>query len=60
MRAPGGAQPKRGSLLSDLLALSEEQRFQLLVSSVTDYAIYMIDSSGRIATWNPGAERAKG
>ena len=46
--------------MSDLLALSEEQRFRLLVSSVTDYAIYMIDSSGRVATWNPGAERFKG
>jgi PAS domain S-box-containing protein len=46
--------------LSDLLALSEEQRFRLLVSSVTDYAIYMLDSDGHVATWNPGAERFKG
>ena len=52
--------PKRGSVLSDLLAMSEEQRFRLLVSSVTDYAIYMLDSDGRVATWNPGAERFKG
>ena len=46
--------------MSDLLALSEEQRLRLLVSSVTDYAIYMLDSQGRVATWNPGAERFKG
>jgi len=46
--------------LPDLLDLSEEERFRLLVSSVTDYAIYMIDSTGRVATWNPGAERFKG
>jgi PAS domain S-box-containing protein len=46
--------------LSDLLSLSEEQRFRLLVSAVTDYAIYMLDPEGRIATWNPGAERFKG
>ena len=46
--------------MTDLLALSEEERFRLLVSSVTDYAIYMIDSTGRVATWNPGAERFKG
>jgi PAS domain S-box-containing protein len=46
--------------LSDLLNLSEEQRFRLLVSAVTDYAIYMLDPDGRIATWNPGAERFKG
>jgi len=46
--------------LSDPVALSEEQRFRLLVNSVTDYAIYMLDRDGRIATWNPGAERFKG
>ena len=39
---------------------TSEQRFQLLVSSVTDYAIYMLDSGGHIATWNPGARRFKG
>jgi PAS domain S-box-containing protein len=46
--------------LSDLVSISEEQRFRLLVSAVTDYAIYMLDPGGRIATWNPGAERFKG
>ena len=46
--------------MSDLLALSEEERFRLLVTSVTDYAIYMLDHEGRVATWNPGAERFKG
>jgi PAS domain S-box-containing protein len=37
-----------------------EQRFQLLVNSVTDYAIYMLDREGHVATWNPGARRFKG
>jgi PAS domain S-box-containing protein len=37
-----------------------EQRFQLLVNAVTDYAIYMLDAEGYIATWNPGARRFKG
>jgi PAS domain S-box-containing protein len=46
--------------LSDLLSLSEEQRIQLLVSSVTDYAIYLLDPEGMVASWNPGAERFKG
>ena len=46
--------------MSDLLDLSEERRFRLLVSAVTDYAIYMLDPDGRVATWNPGAERFKG
>ncbi len=39
---------------------TSDQRFELLVSSVTDYAIYMLDVDGRIATWNAGAERFKG
>ena len=34
--------------------------FQLLVSSVRDYAIFMLDPQGNIATWNLGAERIKG
>src|SRR4028119_2308641 len=37
-----------------------DRRFELLVKSVTDYAIYMLDVDGRIATWNAGAERFKG
>ena len=48
------------SPLSDLENFSEQQRFQLLVNSITDYAIYMLDPTGRIATWNPGAQRFKG
>jgi PAS domain S-box-containing protein len=40
------------------LRLSEE-RFRLLVHSVKDYAIFMLDPSGRVATWNEGAERIK-
>jgi PAS domain S-box-containing protein len=46
--------------LSNLDSFSEQQRFQLLVNSITDYAIYMLDQTGRVATWNPGAERFKG
>src|SRR5207249_7359018 len=37
-----------------------EQRFQLLVQGVTDYAIYMIDPGGCITNWNAGAARIKG
>jgi PAS domain S-box-containing protein len=41
------------------LRQSEEQ-FRKLVQSVTDYAIYMLDPNGRVASWNIGAERIKG
>jgi PAS domain S-box-containing protein len=37
-----------------------EERFRLLVQSVTDYAIYMLDTNGHVSSWNPGAERFKG
>jgi PAS domain S-box-containing protein len=36
------------------------ERFELLVNSVTDYAIYMLDADGYVSTWNPGARRFKG
>jgi PAS domain S-box-containing protein len=37
-----------------------EERFRLLVESVRDYAIFMLDPDGVVLTWNPGAERFKG
>lgn len=37
-----------------------EERFRLLIQSVTDYAIYMLDPGGHVSSWNPGAERFKG
>lgn len=37
-----------------------EERFRLLVQSVTDYAIYMLDTDGHVTSWNAGAQRFKG
>src|SRR5690349_901900 len=37
-----------------------EERFRLLVEAVEDYAIYMLDPEGVIASWNLGAERIHG
>ena len=37
-----------------------EERFHLLVDAVRDYAIFMLDPQGVIATWNTGAQRIKG
>jgi PAS domain S-box-containing protein len=37
-----------------------EERFRLLVESVRDYAIFMLDPGGHVVTWNLGAERLKG
>ena len=37
-----------------------EERFRLLVEGVNDYAIFMLDVNGNVATWNSGAARIKG
>ncbi|HVX38289.1 MAG TPA: PAS domain-containing sensor histidine kinase [Gemmatimonadaceae bacterium] len=37
-----------------------EERFRLIVQSVKDYAIFMLDPKGRVATWNEGAEAING
>jgi len=42
-------------------ALEESERqFRLLVSNVTDYALYMLDPEGRVSSWNAGGQRIKG
>src|SRR6266850_3526602 len=37
-----------------------DAQFRLLVDTVTDYAIYLLDTTGRVMSWNAGAERIKG
>jgi PAS domain S-box-containing protein len=49
------------ALETALSRLQESERsFELLVESVTDYAIYMLDINGQIVSWNSGARRIKG
>ncbi len=49
---------------AELAAVEElrksEERFRLLVEAVQDYAIFMLDPTGHIVSWNSGAERSKG
>jgi PAS domain S-box-containing protein len=40
--------------------LESEDRFRILVEGVQDYAIFRLDSSGKIVSWNAGAERIQG
>src|SRR5262245_4576245 len=37
-----------------------EERFRLMIEGVRDYAIFMLDPSGHIASWNSGAQLIKG
>ena len=68
LRSPGGALLGFGKVTrdlterreqEDLLRRSEEQ-FRLLLQSVADYAIFMLDREGRVLTWNSGAQAIKG
>ncbi len=44
----------------DLTLREGEEKFRLLVEGTRDYAIFMLDPEGRVASWNAGAERIKG
>jgi PAS domain S-box-containing protein len=48
------------SVRQDEGLLGAERHFRVLVQGVTDYAIFMLDPKGRVASWNAGAERIKG
>jgi diguanylate cyclase (GGDEF)-like protein/PAS domain S-box-containing protein len=45
---------------ADLALRASEERFRLMIEAVEDYAIFMLDLEGRVATWNAGAQRFKG
>jgi len=45
---------------SDEALRASEERFRVLVRSVKDYGIFMLDPEGRVASWNEGARRIKG
>jgi PAS domain S-box-containing protein len=53
--APGADVPGRPVRAADPADLH-----RLLVESVTDYAIFLLDEAGRVRSWNPGAARLKG
>jgi PAS domain S-box-containing protein len=53
-----GAAP--GAAGTRATVLPHEERFQILVESIKDYAIFMLDARGYVATWNAGAERING
>jgi PAS domain S-box-containing protein len=40
--------------------LTGDGHYRLLVDAITDYAVYMLDPSGVVVSWNPGARRFKG
>lgn len=68
MRAPDGTLLGFVKVTRDLterrqleqLLREREERLRLMIGSIQDYAIFLLDPEGHIASWNPGAERIKG
>jgi PAS domain S-box-containing protein len=54
---PNESGPKK---LPDERLQQSDEIFRLLVESVRDYAIFLLDPNGIVSTWNQGAERIKG
>lgn len=57
---PHGADPPKSSTGEGGAAGGVLDLSQLLVSSIQDYAIFVLDPGGHVLSWNPGAERMKG
>ncbi len=47
-------------IANNLILQGSEAVYKLMVESVSDYAIFMLDTTGHILTWNIGAQRIKG
>ncbi|HEY3947787.1 PAS domain S-box protein [Phenylobacterium sp.] len=46
--------------IQDPAPVEDDARYRTLVDAITDYAIFMLDPSGRVSSWNTGAQRFKG
>ncbi len=58
--APKAHSCARGVMSQSPINTDDTGRYRLLVEAVTDYAIYMLDPTGTVTSWNAGAERFKG
>lgn len=52
---PNGGHPSEA-----IAMVSAEERYRSLVDAIRDYAIFLLDPTGHVASWNAGAERIKG
>jgi PAS domain S-box-containing protein len=60
LRSIAELQQKAKTLEAQLALHRSEEQLRLLVESAQDYAIFLLDPDGRVATWNLGAQRIKG
>jgi diguanylate cyclase (GGDEF)-like protein/PAS domain S-box-containing protein len=59
-RVIGVCQDVTGRRQAEQELRDSEERFRLMVDGVPDYAIFMLDAEGRVASWNTGAQRIHG
>ena len=59
-RADDGSSEGSRAREAEQQLLHSSAQFAILVQSIKDYAIYMLDKAGRVMSWNTGAERIKG
>ena len=57
---PPQSDSSRSSRSESMVLLAKSDIYRLLIENVRDYAIFALDTTGHIATWNPGAQRFKG
>jgi PAS domain S-box-containing protein len=60
LRSIAYLQQRSEALEAEIALRHSEEHFRLMVEAVQDYAIFMLDTEGRVTTWNVGAERIKG
>ncbi len=60
MDLKGGATGTSGDRAQPIHSYGREAQYELLVKNTKDYAIFMLDPTGRVLTWNEGARRIKG
>jgi PAS domain S-box-containing protein len=60
LRSLAELQQRANALEAELALHRSEDQLRLLAESVQDYAIFLLDPDGRVATWNLGAQRIKG
>jgi len=51
---------QKGSTTSASPLRDTAEQFHILVDSIEEYAIYMLDPNGNVVTWNTGAQKIKG
>lgn len=60
MRELARLQQESLALQNELQWRGHEERYRRFIETVQDYALFMLDASGNVTTWNPGAEKLKG